>query len=159
MSKGAATRQTILDHAVREAAQVGLRGITIGGLAGGLGLSKSGLFAHFASKGELDAQVIDHAAEQFTDRVVRTALRAPRGEPRVRALIESWLTWVDADDYGRSCIFVAAAAELDDQPGPARDRLVSQQRDWLDLIASVARVAIAEVCASRPCCVCAALLY
>lgn len=144
MNKGAATRQSILDHAVREAAQVGLRGITIGSLAGGLGLSKSGLFAHFASKGELDAQVIDHAAEQFTERVVRTALRAPRGEPRVRALIESWLAWVDADDDGRACVFVAAAAELDDQPGPARDRLVSQQRDWLDLIASVARVAIAE---------------
>jgi AcrR family transcriptional regulator len=144
VSKGEATRQTILDHAVREAAQVGLRGLTIGGLAGGLGLSKSGLFAHFNSKQELDAEVIDRAAQHFIERVVRPALRAPRGEPRVRALMEEWLNWPDQDGPGRGCIFVAAAAELDDQPGAARDRLVAQQRDWLDLIASVARVAIAE---------------
>lgn len=144
MGKGEATRQTILDHAVREAAQVGLRGLTIGGLASGLGLSKSGLFAHFSSKNDLDAEVIDRAADLFIERVVRVALRAPRGEPRVRALVEGWLTWIDSEDGGRGCVFVAAAAELDDQPGAARDRLVSQQRDWLDFIASVARVAIAE---------------
>lgn len=144
MGKGTETRQTILDHATREAARVGLRALSIGALAQGLGLSKSGLYAHFASKEALETEIIDHAAELFTDQVIRPALRAPRGEPRIRALLDGWLAWVDREHEGRGCVFVAAAVELDDQPGSARDRLVAQQQDWLEFLASVSRIAVAE---------------
>ncbi|HEX4953444.1 MAG TPA: TetR/AcrR family transcriptional regulator [Thermoanaerobaculia bacterium] len=144
MSKGEATRQTILDHAVKLASQVGLEGVSIGRLAEELGLSKSGVFAHFESKEALQAQVLSHAAQLFVDRVVRPALKAPRGEARVRELFERWLEWERAAARHGGCIFVAAATELDDREGPARDELVRQQRDWLELIAGVARTAIGE---------------
>jgi AcrR family transcriptional regulator len=144
MSKGSATRQVILDHATREAAQLGLRGLSIGGLASGLGMSKSGLFAHFASKEALEAAVIDHAADGFTDLVIREALRRPRGEPRLRALVEGWLEWERTANGGKGCVFVSAAVELDDQPCLARDRLVAQQRDWLHFLAGAASIGVAE---------------
>lgn len=141
MSKGLDTRLAILDHATKEAARVGLSGLSIGGLASGLGLSKSGLFAHFASKEALEAAVVDHAAERFTDHVIRPALRTERGEPRVRALLDGWLNWFEQENDGRGCVFVAAATELDDRPGLARDRLVAQQQDWLEFFAGVVQVA------------------
>ena len=78
------------------------------------------------------------------DRVVRPALKAPRGEPRLRALFERWLAWAEADVLKGGCLFVAAATELDDLDGPARDELVRQQRDWLELIANVARTGVGE---------------
>ena len=78
------------------------------------------------------------------DRVVRPALKAPRGERRLRALFERWLVWAEADVLKGGCLFVAAATELDDLEGPVRDELVRQQRDWLELIANVARTGIAE---------------
>lgn len=143
-SKGAATRHTILDHAIQEAARVGIRGVTIGSLAAGLGLSKSGLFGHFASKEALEAEIIDHAAEGFTDLVIRPALRVPRGEPRLRALIAGWLDWERTANGGRGCVFVSAAVELDDQPCLARDRLVAQQRDWLEFLAGAAAIGVRE---------------
>lgn len=145
MTKGEDTRRAILAHGAREAARVGLEGLSIGGLAKDLGLSKSGLFAHFASKEALQIQILDEAAEQFTDAVIRPALRAPRGEPRLRALFENWLGWLDrrrAEACG--CLFVAASAELDDRPGAVRDRLVAQQRDLLELVANVARSGVTE---------------
>lgn len=144
MSKGLETRRTILDHATREAARVGLSGLTIGSLASGLGLSKSGVFAHFSSKEALEAAVIDYAAERFTDEVIRPALRTARGEGRVRALFDGWIEWFARESDGRGCVFVGAASELDDRPGLARDRLVAQQQDWLEFLASVAVVAVKE---------------
>jgi len=88
MSKGAATRHIILDHAAGLASQVGLTGLTIGALADDLQLSKSGLFAHFHSKEALQIQVLEHAAAGFVEQVVRPALQKPRGDPRMRALFE-----------------------------------------------------------------------
>jgi hypothetical protein len=88
--------------------------------------------------------VLEHAAARFTDVVIRPALAAPRGEPRLRALFERWRRWPRESGMPGGCFFVQAAAELDDQPGPARDLLVRQQRDWLDVIATVVRTAIAE---------------
>ena len=135
MGKGALTRQTILEHAIRHASRSGLEGLTIGGLAEDLRLSKSGLFAHFRSKEALQIQVLDFAAERFVDLVVRPALQAPRGEPRLRALFERWLEWVRGEPMPGGCIFIAAATELDDRPGPVRDRLAQLQRDWFDVLA------------------------
>ncbi|MFI5169978.1 MAG: TetR/AcrR family transcriptional regulator, partial [Vicinamibacterales bacterium] len=144
MGKGSETRQLILERAAQTASRSGLDGLTIGQLAGELGLSKSGLFAHFHSKEALQVQTLRHAAELFVDRVVRPALKAPRGEPRLRALFERWLAWAEADVLKGGCLFVAAATELDDLDGPARDELVRQQRDWLELIANVARTGVGE---------------
>jgi AcrR family transcriptional regulator len=143
MGKGEETRLAILDEATGLASQVGLGGLTIGSLAARTHLSKSGLFAHFASKEALQAQVLEHASARFVDLVVRPALAAPRGEPRLRALFDRWLAW-EADAYPGGCPFVAAMAELDDRPGPVRDQLVRSQLDWLDTIAQVFRTGVAE---------------
>jgi AcrR family transcriptional regulator len=144
MRKGELTHQAILERAIRLASRVGLEGLSIGGLAEELSLSKSGLFAHFKSKTSLQVQVLETAAAVFTERVVRPALTRPRGEPRVRALFDGWLGWDRDKVLEGGCIFVAAAAELDDSPGPARDALVQSQKDWLDCLAQAARIAVAE---------------
>ena len=144
MGKGELTRQAILEHAVGLASQVGLDGLTIGRLADDLELSKSGLFAHFRSKEALQVQALTLAAERFTDIAIRPALAAPRGEPRVRALFNRWLEWPKLFPQPGGCIFVAASAELDDKPGPARDLLVRLQKDWLDVIAGAVRIAVSE---------------
>ena len=143
MNKGTETRQAVLDEAARVASRVGLGGLTIGSLAASTQLSKSGLFGHFQSKESLLLQLLDHTRVRFIDMVIRPALAAPRGEPRVRELFRRWLDW-DADGLPGGCLFVAASAEFDDQPGPVRDRLAQDQRDWLDTIATVFRTAIAE---------------
>lgn len=143
MGKGAVTRQTILEHAAGVASATGLEGITIGRLAEDLHLSKSGLFAHFRSKEGLQMGVLEAAAEHFTREVVRPALALPRGKTRLRALFERWLAWAKAESTPGGCIFVAAAVELDDRPGPVRDLLVALQKSWLDCIARVVRTAIA----------------
>lgn len=144
MRKGDETRQAILERAASLASQRGLAGVTIGRLAEDLGLSKSGLFAHFNSKESLQIQTLRHTAQVFVDRVIRPALKTPRGERRVRALFDAWLRWARADLMKGGCLFVAAATELDDREGPVREELVRQQRDWLELVANVARTAVAE---------------
>jgi AcrR family transcriptional regulator len=141
MSKGEATREAILDTAGRLARSVGLGGITIGTLASSAELSKSGLYAHFRSKESLQVRILEHTRARFVAEVVAPALSAPRGEPRVRAVFESWLTW---DRQPGGCLFVAASSELDDQPGPVRDRLVRYQQDWLDSLAEIFRTGLAE---------------
>lgn len=144
MGKGELTRQAILDRSVSLASAIGLEGLTIGALAEDLDLSKSGLFAHFRSKESLQIQTLEHAASRFADLVVRPALAAPRGEPRIRAAFRLWMDWPKRSGMPGGCLFVAAAAELDDRPGPVRDHLVAQQRQWLALLANVVRTAIAE---------------
>jgi AcrR family transcriptional regulator len=144
MGKGAETRGAILERAIQLASEVGLEGLTIGRLADALDLSKSGLFAHFASKEALQVQTLERAGERFIDVVIRPALAAPRGEPRLRALFERWLRWPQAVPQPGGCIFVQAAVELDDRPGPARDLLVKQQREFLATIATAVKGAVAE---------------
>lgn len=144
MGKGDLTRHTVLEHATRVASQVGLEGLTIGRLADDLDLSKSGLFAHFKSKEALQIQVIEFARERFVEAVLRPALKASRGEPRVRALFERWFDWSRASGTATGCIFVALAAELDDRPGPAREHLVRSQKDWLEFLANAFRIGIEE---------------
>lgn len=144
MPKGAETRRAILDHALEVATKEGLEGLTIGRLAQDLRLSKSGLFAHFRGKEELLLQVLETARRRFIDLVVKPGLAARRGEARVRALFESWLAWEQSSALPGGCPFIAAAVELDDRPGQARDFLVQSQRDWLDVIANSARTGIQE---------------
>ena len=141
MSKGDDTRNDILTTAGTLGAQVGLGGLTIGMLADRTEMSKSGLFAHFGSKESLQLQTHGYNVERFTAEVIRPALRAPRGEPRVRALFERWLTWAERPG---GCPMLAASFEFDDQPCPMRERLVRDQRDWFDTIAMVFSSGITE---------------
>lgn len=144
MTKGTDTREAILDIALAKASQVGLGALSIGELAKEAGMSKSGLFAHFESKENLQLEVMKSAAQRFIDRIVTPALRVPRGEPRVRALFEGWFRWAKDSKLPGGCLFIAAATELDDQPGPLRDFLVSSQRDWLAAFAQAAKIAVDE---------------
>jgi len=144
MGKGELTRQAILERATALASRVGLEGLTIGRLSEDLGLSKSGLFAHFGRKDALEVEVLRFAAGLFVQDVVRPALAAPRGEARVRALLDRWLAWGRSQAVPGGCIFVAAASELDDRPGPARDELVRLQREWLETIATCFRTGSTE---------------
>lgn len=144
MSKGAATRERILEHALATASVEGLEGISLGRLALDVGMSKSGLFAHFESKEALQLDVLSAAAEKFQQIVVRPGFAAPRGEPRVRALFEHWMRWERNESMPGGCIFMHATAELDDRPGPARDKLVDWQRQWVDALAKAARIAVDE---------------
>lgn len=143
MAKGDETRRLILRRGVETAYRIGLGGLTIGSLAVVTGLSKSGLYAHFRSKQALQLAVLDEARTDFGDRVVRPALAAPRGIPRLRALYQHWSTWGRAGRPG-CCLFVKAANEFDQQEGPVRDELVQAHRDLLDSIAQIARTAISE---------------
>ena len=142
MSKGTETRSRIVETALRAASVEGLEGISLGKVAADIGMSKSGLFAHFDSKEALQVDVIEAAAEKFSAVVVVPALAAPRGEPRLRALFEHWLRWEQIESLPGGCVFMHAAAELDDRPGPVRDALVNRQRQWLDTLAKAVRIAI-----------------
>jgi AcrR family transcriptional regulator len=137
-SKGEATRARILERALALAARVGLEGISIGELAQELGLSKSGLFAHFGSKEQLQLDVLDLAAEMFRSAVFEPAQRAQRGEAKVIRIFENLLAWVNDRGHPGGCIFLAGAFEWDDVPGPVRQRVV----DWFEKFdAAIARAA------------------
>ncbi len=144
MGKGDETRSGILGAALSLASEAGVGGLSIGALAERVGMSKSGLFAHFGSKEELQVAVLDEAARRFVELVVAPALKERRGEPRVRALFERWMLWSKQDFQPGGCVFLAASVELDDRPGLARDRLVATQRDWLSTLATAARIAVEE---------------
>jgi len=142
MRKGEETRTAVLDHALREASRVGLEGLSIGNLARDLGMSKSGLFAHFQSKEALQLQVLEAAAARFMETVVAPALREPRGEPRLRVLFQRWIGWSEACGLPGGCLFVTAAVELDDREGPVREALVRFQLDWIAALARAVRIAV-----------------
>ncbi len=142
MGKGAETRDRILEQAVRIASREGLEGLTIGNLSSEMGLSKSGLFAHFGSKEELQFQVLQAAVARYTDNVIRPALSAPRGEPRIRAMFERWLEWSNDPSMPGGCLLVVASIELDDRPGPQREFLVEAHRQRIAFLAKGARMAI-----------------
>lgn len=143
MGKGDQTRASILDHAAELATRVGLGGLSIGGLAAETGMSKSGLFAHFGSKEALQVQALEAEAGRLIERVIRPALSAPAGEPRIQALFEAWIRWATRRS-AQGCLFVQSVTEFDDQPGAVRDTLERQQRDWLDFLAGAAQRAVSE---------------
>lgn len=134
---------TILDEALQVTSRDGFGGLSVGSLAERTGMSKSGLFAHFGSMDQLQLQVLGRAQQRFVDCVVRPSLATPRGERRVRAVFDNWLHWA-SDVMPGGCIFVGAAVELDERPGELRDSLVGAERDWLELLATVAGTAVAE---------------
>lgn len=141
-SKGEETRAQILDAAVQQTSEAGFESLTIGRLAERTGLSKSGLFAHFGSRTELQIAVLDEAARRFTEAVFQPALKLPRGLRRLRALFENWITWPEHAKLRGSCPIQAASAEYDDQPGPMRDAVAERQRTLARELARAVKMAV-----------------
>ncbi|HUP47084.1 MAG TPA: TetR/AcrR family transcriptional regulator [Thermoanaerobaculia bacterium] len=129
--KGERTRQSILERAVDLASLEGLEGLTIGGLADDLGMSKSGLFAHFGSKEELQLATIEAAGRRFINEVFRPALNEERGYPRLMAICRSWIEYIRRRVFPGGCFFAAASFELDGRPGIVRDAIVKAMDDWI----------------------------
>lgn len=133
-SKGTATRDAIIDRAYTIACSAGLEGLSLGPLAQAVGMSKSGVFAHFGSREDLQLAVLYSAGERFTNHVLLPALKHRRGLPRLRAIVEAWFDWVRHTHDG-GCLFLAAVSEYDDRPGPLRDRLVEFETRWRNELA------------------------
>jgi AcrR family transcriptional regulator len=140
--KGSETRAAILDRAVDLASAEGLEGLTIGRLAAELRMSKSGLFAHFGSKQELQLATVAAAAERFRAAVIDPALELPDGAPRLRAMAERYLDQLRG--YSGGCFFAATSVEYDDRPGPVRDAIATSLDAWLGALEHQARIAGAE---------------
>ena len=128
--QGERTRQAILKVAVDIASVEGLEGLSIGRLASELGMSKSGIFAHFGSKEELQIATVGFAREIFIDRVMRPALAGPPGLPRLRRLCEAWFDYAAGSVFPGGCFFMAASAEFDGRPGQVRDRIAAVMSEW-----------------------------
>lgn len=129
--RGLRTRQAILEHAARVGSAEGLEAVSLQRLADDLGISKSGLFAHFGSKEELHLATIEEAGRVFTDEVIRPALAEPRGTGRVLALCNSWLSYVERGVFPGGCFFWAVAEEFDSRkPGPVRDSVLEKKAYW-----------------------------
>ena len=142
--KGARTKQGILDRAVDIASVEGLEGLTIGRLAEELEMSKSGLFAHFGSKEELQLATVEAARQRFLDSMFRPALKAPRGYPRLLAICRAWLAYIKRGVFPGGCFFAAASFEFDGRPGPIRDAVVAAMDVWLDALEKAIRMAKEE---------------
>jgi AcrR family transcriptional regulator len=130
-TRGDRTRRAILEKAVHLASAEGLEGLTIGRLAAETGMSKSGLFAHFGSKEDLQLATVEAARSVFIREVMRPAFEAETGLPRLWRLCEIWLAYVRAEIFRGGCFFAAAAAEFDSRPGPVRDRVAAIMKEWL----------------------------
>ncbi len=139
--KGARTKQGILERAVDIASVEGLEGLTIGRLAEDLQMSKSGLFAHFGSREELQLATVEAARQRFVDEMFRPALKAPRGYPRLLAICRSWLDYVKRGVFPGGCFFAAASFEFDGRPGPIRDAVASAMDIWLGALEKAIRLA------------------
>ena len=143
LHKGQQTRAAILEAALGLAAHVGLEGLSIGALAEVTRMSKSGVFAHFGSREELQISVIHEYHAKFEEEVFHAAMREPRGLPRLRALFERWVKRVSVElDSG--CIYISGAVEFDDRPGPVRDALASMVVAWHGALERAIQIAVAE---------------
>lgn len=136
-SKGLATHGAIVEHAIGLVRKQGLEGLSIGSVAQAATMSKSGVFAHFGSREDMQLAVLDAVAEDFSQRVLAPAFRQPRGLKRLRAIVSNWMEW--AHD---GCPMIAATIEYDDRPGVIRDRVVHWQRRLREALARAVELAI-----------------
>ncbi len=140
MSKGEETRRFILEMGLELATQLGLESISIGLLAKAAGMSKSGLFAHFNSKENLQIAILEFAAENFSQSVVVPALKEPAGIQRITAMIRNWISF--SSKLSGGCIFTSTAVEFSDRPGKVRDLLLSQQNSWVSTLRRIGKTAV-----------------
>jgi AcrR family transcriptional regulator len=138
--KGTVTRTAILDRAVDLASIDGLEGVTIGRLASELEMSKSGLFAHFGSKEELQLATVDHAARRFAGDVVVPAQQFAEGRDRLSAYVSRYLASLENRTFEGGCFWAAAATEFDDRPGAVRDAVIAGLQSWLGELERQARI-------------------
>jgi AcrR family transcriptional regulator len=143
-TKGEQTRTAILDEALKIASKLGLEGLTIGSLADATGMSKSGLFAHFGSREDLQLAVLDYAAQRYGELVFVPVLKIERGLPRLRALFERWLDWTIESGLPGGCIMISTAIEYDDRPGPIRDAAIANQHRGNAITQKAVRLAVEE---------------
>ena len=141
---GARSRETILRAAANLATVDGLEGLSIGNLAAHIGMSKSGLYAHFGSKEELQLATVEKADSVFSAHVIEPAMAAGSGLRQLRALVSGYLAYLEADTFPGGCFFASALAEVDTQPGAVRDRLVRFLADWLGRLETAVRDAQAD---------------
>ena len=140
MAKGEDTKLIVLEAGLDMASQLGLECVTIGNLAKATKMSKSGVFAHFQSKENLQIEILNHAAQLFSEGVIIPALKTNAGIPRIRALVDNWIQWTSELTGG--CIFVSASADFSDRPGKVKDVLLHQQKEWIDCIKRIAQSAV-----------------
>jgi AcrR family transcriptional regulator len=134
LTKGERTRHAILDTAAALATQEGLEPLSIARLADATGMSKSGLFAHFGSKEELQLATVDHAAEMFVAEVIAPARAAPRGLARVWALCDHMIDYAERQVFPGGCFFACTSFEFNNRPGPVRDQIERMLRSWLSYL-------------------------
>ncbi len=143
LQKGQQTKLAIIDAALGLAAQIGLEGLSIGAIAEVTQMSKSGVFAHFGSREELQISVVREYHHRFEQEVFYPALEAPRGLPRLRAMFANWMQRTSAElDSG--CIYISGAVEFDDRAGPVRDALAESVNTWLAAMTRAVVLAIRE---------------
>jgi AcrR family transcriptional regulator len=143
-SDGERSHSAILDEAARLATVEGIEGLSIARLADAVGMSKSGLFAHFKSKEELQLATIDAANDLFAKAVIEPADAAGTGWERLRRLVDLYLRYLEVETFPGGCFFASTLAEMDMRPGPVRDRLVAFLGDWLGQLEAAVREAQAE---------------
>jgi AcrR family transcriptional regulator len=141
--KGDMTRAAIVEEAMGMAAREGLEGLTIGALAERMQMSKSGVFAHFGSREDLQLAVLNEYARRFVDDVLRPAVQEPRGLPRLEAILDRWVAFL-ARELSLGCIMIAGAVEYDDRPGPQRDAMVAIISGWKAELLKAIRQAVRE---------------
>lgn len=143
LQKGQQTKAAIVDAALGLATQIGLEGLSIGALAEVMQMSKSGVFAHFGSREELQISVVREYHHRFEEEVFYPAMSVPRGLPRLRAMFDNWMqrTSVEIDS---GCIYISGAVEFDDRPGPVRDALASSVNTWLTAMSRAIEIAVEE---------------
>jgi len=140
-AQGERTRQAVLATAVDIASVEGLEGLSIGRLASELKMSKSGLFAHFGSKEELQIETVEAAREIFVERVIRPALPGERGLARLWRLCQAWFDYAEGSVFRGGCFFMAASAEFDGRPGPVRDKIADVMAAWGETLERAVRAA------------------
>lgn len=138
----AATRDQIVERAVAVASTEGLEGLTIGRLAGDVGMSKSGLIGHFGTREALQQAALERAVDRFRHEVWDPVAGEPPGLPRLRAIADTWLAYLEREVFPGGCFLTAASLEFDDRPGPVRDAIADTMRLWLAVVARDAATAI-----------------
>ncbi len=130
----------IMDVGLNLASQIGLQAISIGSLAKATQMSKSGLFAHFKSKENIQISILRHTGQLFAEEVVVPALKVEPGTPQIKALVHNWVHWTA--DLPGGCIFIQAAYDFKGRPGKVRDYLIQQQQAWINNLRRIAKSAI-----------------
>jgi AcrR family transcriptional regulator len=143
VSSALSTRARILEAGVRLLSTAGLSGITLGVLADETGMSKSGLFAHFGSKEEVQIALLERTAEVANAYVIAPSMQSPEGLPRLKVLVENWLGWSAKAGLGGGCAVAAGIFELDDREGPVRERLLAMEKQWRQFLEMHVRQAMA----------------